>query len=158
MSCRTAACCSARGYGNGTRALKVEHKDETWKAVEGWTSKDLKPYFNDYVSHEGYLYGFDGQILTCLDSATGKRRWKGGRYGHGQLILLTEQKLLVILSETGELALVKAAPEKYEELAKIQAINGKTWNNPVVAHGKLFMRNAEEAACYQVAPSAEAGK
>jgi outer membrane protein assembly factor BamB len=136
------------GYGNGTRLLQVTAAEDTWDATEVWTSKRLKPYFNDFVHHEGFVYGFDGKILTCIDVATGKRRWKGGRYGYGQLLLLPETDRLLVLSETGEVALVKAEPEEHVELGKFQAIEGKTWNHPVVAHNRLLVRNGQEAACF----------
>jgi outer membrane protein assembly factor BamB len=81
----------------------------------------------------------------------GKRQWKARGYGNGQVLLLADQGLLLVLSETGTVALVEAKPDKRREVASFQAIEGKTWNHPVVAHGKLFVRNGEEAACYQLA-------
>jgi outer membrane protein assembly factor BamB len=136
------------GFGLGTRAIKVTRDGETWSTDEEWTSKALKPYYNDFLAHEGHLYGFDGNIFACADIETGERKWKRGRYGHGQVLLLADQGLLLVLSEQGEVVLVSANPEEHEELAKIPAISGKTWNHPVIAHGKLFVRNAEEAACF----------
>src|SRR6476659_7938082 len=101
-------------------------------AEEVWTSPGLKPYFNDFVVHEGHAFGFDGGILACIDLEDGKRKWKGGRYGHGQLVLIQDQGLLLVLSEEGELALVKAVPNQFTELARFPAIAGKTWNHPVL--------------------------
>jgi hypothetical protein len=92
-------------------------------------------------------------MFTCLSLDTGKARWRGGRYGSGQVLLLADQDLLLILSEKGEAVLVVADPEKHHELGKFQAIEGKTWNHPVIARGKLFVRNGEEAACYELAPA-----
>jgi outer membrane protein assembly factor BamB len=140
----------ATGYGHGTRLVKLSQEGDTWNAEEEWTSRSLKPYFNDFVIRDGYIYGFDGNILTCVDLESGDRRWKQGRYGHGQLILSAENGVLFILSEHGELALVEANPEQYQELAQFQAMQGKTWNHPVLAHGKLLVRNAEEIVCYEM--------
>jgi hypothetical protein len=82
--------------------------------------------------------------------ATGQRQWKGGRYGAGQVLLLSDQPLLLVLTEQGEVVLVEPNPAKHHELARFQAINGKTWNHPVISRGKLFLRNAEEMACFEL--------
>ena len=137
--------------GKGTRRLAVARGADGWKVEERWTSNGLKPFFNDYVVHNGHAYGFDGNILACIDLADGKRKWKGGRYGNGQLVLLADQDLLLVVSEEGELALVKAAPDQFTEVAeKLPAIEGKTWNHPVVVGDWLFVRNGQEMAAFRL--------
>jgi outer membrane protein assembly factor BamB len=136
--------------GVGTRRLAVSRAGSSWNIEERWTSNGLKPYFNDFVVHKGHAFGFDGSILACIDLEDGKRKWKGGRYGNGQLVLLPEQDLLLVLSEEGELALVSATPDQYTERAKFAAIKGKTWNHPVLVGDILLVRNGEEMAAFRL--------
>ncbi|HET9227517.1 MAG TPA: PQQ-binding-like beta-propeller repeat protein, partial [Thermoanaerobaculia bacterium] len=136
--------------GEGMRRIALARSSGSWKADERWTSNGLKPYFNDFVLHDGHAYGFDGRILSCIGLADGKRKWKGGRYGNGQMVLLADQNLLLVLSEQGELALVKATPDEFVELAKVPAIEGKTWNHPVVVGDMLLVRNDQEMAAFRL--------
>ncbi len=121
-----------------------------WTVEERWTSRGLKPYFNDYVVHDGHAYGFDGSILACVDLADGTRAWKGGRFGNGQLILLPDQDVMLVLSEEGELALVKATPDQFTELARFPVLDAKTWNHPVLVGDILYVRNGEEMAAFRL--------
>lgn len=132
----------------GVALIEVQKSGEKWSVTDRWTSERLKPTFNDFAVHEGFVYGLDDGILVCLDAKTGQRVWKKGRYGHGQLMLIADQGLLLVLSEQGQACLVSADPKKYDELGKFQAIEGKTWNHPVIAHGKMYLRNSEEIACF----------
>jgi outer membrane protein assembly factor BamB len=137
--------------GIGTRRLHVKHGSGGWSVEERWTSRGLKPYFNDFVVHEGHAFGFDGSILACIDLSDGQRKWKGGRYGNGQLVLLHDQDLLLVISEEGELALVGAQTDQFREVARFPAaLEGKTWNHPVLVGDVLLVRNGEEMAAFRL--------
>jgi outer membrane protein assembly factor BamB len=103
---------------------------------------------------QGHAYGFDGNILASISLEDGARRWKGGRYGNGQMILLAEQDLLLVLSEEGEIALVSATPDKYTEVARFPVLDAKTWNHPVVVGDVLLVRNGEEMAAFRMPAAA----
>lgn len=113
-----------------------------------WENRNLRSKFSTMVVHEGHIYGLDDRILTCLNAQTGLRCWKAGRYGHGQL--LQTRKHLLVVGESGELALIEPRREKYVELARISALSGQTWNNPALAGNVLLLRNDREAACYEL--------
>jgi outer membrane protein assembly factor BamB len=136
--------------GIGIRRLAASKGPGGWTVEERWTSRGLKPYFNDFVVHKGHAFGFDGSILSCIDLADGTRKWKGGRYGNGQLLLLPEQDLLLVISEEGELALVSATADQFRELARFPALEGKTWNHPVMVRDVLLVRNGEEMAAFRL--------
>jgi outer membrane protein assembly factor BamB len=136
--------------GTGIRRLGVAHGAGNWSLAERWTSAGLKPYFNDFVVHKGHAYGFDGAILASISLDTGTRTWKGGRYGNGQMVLLADQDLLLVMSEEGELALVSATPDQFREMARFKALDGKTWNHPVIAGDVLLVRNGEEMAAFRL--------
>ena len=138
------------GEGNGMRRLVVANGLGGWTVEERWTSEGLNPYFNDFVVHDGHAFGFDGSSIACIDLKDGNRKWKGGSYGHGQLVLLSDQNLLLVLSEEGELALVGATPDQFKELARFPAIKGKTWNHPVLVDDILLVRNGEEMAAFRL--------
>ena len=134
----------------GTRRIAVAHGPGGWTTEERWTSNGMKPYFNDFVVHKGHAFGFDGRILASINLEDGTRTWKGGRYGNGQLVLLRDQDLLLVISEDGELALVGATPDQFTELARFPAIEGKTWNHPVLVGDVLLVRNGQEMVAFRL--------
>ncbi|MGH9944422.1 MAG: PQQ-binding-like beta-propeller repeat protein, partial [Pyrinomonadaceae bacterium] len=137
------------GYGKGASLVEVTDAGSnkfTTRAL--WENINLKTKFNSPVYHNGHVYGLDEGILSCVDVQTGERKWKGGRFGYGQLLAAGGN--LIVLTEAGELALVKADPSAYTEVAKFGAIEGKTWNVPAIAGGRLLVRNGAEMACYSL--------
>ncbi len=141
---------SGMGPQVGVLRLAVAHETGGWTTKERWTSYELNPYFNDFVVHKDYAFGFEGSELACIDLKNGESKWKGGSYGHGQLVLLFDQNLLLVVSEQGNLALVGAAPDGFTELARFPAIKGKTWNHPVLAGDVLLVRNGEEMVAFRL--------
>ena len=128
---------------NGMRRLSVARRDTGWVIEQRWQSRGVKPYFNDSVIHDGFVYGFEGRGIACMDIRDGARCWKGGKYG-------ADQDLLLVVSEKGNLALVEARSDRWSELASIQAIQGKTWNHPVLVGNVLLVRNAAEMVAYRL--------
>jgi outer membrane protein assembly factor BamB len=137
------------GYGKGAALVEITGSGKTFSARTVWENINMKNKFNSSVLHEGFVYGLDEGILTCLDVNTGTRKWKGGRYGYGQVLLASGH--LIVTSDTGEVALVKASPDAYSEVARFSALQGKTWNYPAIAGGRLFVRNSDQMAAYNIA-------
>jgi outer membrane protein assembly factor BamB len=134
------------GYNYGSAMVQVTHEKNEWSAKKLWESKRLRCKFTSPVQFEGHLYGLDEGILVCLDGKTGSQKWKGERYGHGQL--LRDGKTLVIFAETGFLAMVDASPDKYHELGRVRVFDEtKNWNPFSLARGKVYLRNHREMAC-----------
>ncbi len=135
--------------GIGMLLISIKNGPDGWKISKQWTSTGMKPYFNDYIIHKDHTYGFDGLSLACIDTKDGKRNWRAGRYG-GQIIMLEDQDLIIVLTEKGDLALVEATPERFTELARVPAIKGKTWNHPVLVGDILVVRNSQEMAAFRL--------
>lgn len=135
-------------YGTGSALLKIDHSSGGWTVKPIWNSHEMKTKFTTPVLHEGYVYGLDDGILECVDLTNGKRKWKGGRYQHGQILM--SHDVLIVQAEGGEVALVEMDPKRLVELGKIPALTGKTWNNPALAGPYLLVRNDHEAACYRL--------
>ena len=136
------------GYGHGAVMIEVTRSDPKWSVREVWRNIRMKNQFSTSLVHDGYIYGLDEAILACLDASTGEVKWKGGRYGYGQVILASGH--LIVLTESGELALVRATPEGHREVVKFPAIEGKTWNHPVINDGYLLIRNGAEMAAFDL--------
>ncbi len=139
------------GYGTGSILFDVKKSGESWAVSERWQAPNkFKLKFNSGVARGGFVYGLDEGILACFDLSKGRQRWKRGHYGYGQILLF--ENVLLVISEEGDAVLVEVSPEKAQELARFRAIEGKTWNHPAYSNGRLFVRNGEEAACYDLGP------
>lgn len=136
------------GYGAGAAAIRISKTDDGFDVEELWQSLHLKSKFNNFVYRDGYLYGLDDGMMTCIDVETGRRAWKKGRYGHGQL--LHGDDWLLLISESGEALLLDPNPEEPRILGSFQALDGKSWNPPSLVGPYLIARNHLEAACYRL--------
>jgi outer membrane protein assembly factor BamB len=133
--------------GIGSRCIQVAKGEDGWTTNEVWKSK-FSPGFNDFIQHAGFLYGLESGRLVCLEAATGKQRWRDGKFGAGEVLLAGDK--LVIQSEDGPVYLVNPSPDGYQEVAELPALKDKTWNHPVVANGRLLVRNGQEAVCFNL--------
>ncbi len=146
------------GYGIGCKLFQIVRDEDNQLQVSlVWETPRLKAKFTNVVHRGGYIYGLDDGVLVCLDLVNGQRKWKRGRYGHGQVILIDEPDgiqdqsgLLLVSAESGDILLVEINPNESEELARFPALASKTWNNPALAGQYLLVRNDREAACYQL--------
>ena len=154
----------SKGYGVGSSLVKVSRDTDGRYSVEPlWEpaiKRVMKTKFANAVVRDGYVYGLDEVLLECVELETGKVQWKKRRspeFGHGQIMLVGD--VIVVLSETGELALVAATPDEYRELASIQALDSAntTWNTPAFAPPYLVIRNSREAACYRLPLATSSG-
>jgi len=136
------------GYGVGSKAYRIAESGGALQATLEWESPRLKSKFANLIVEGGFVYGLDDGVLTCIDPATGERRWKSGRHGHGQLLLVGG--LLLVQTEDGELVLVDPSPDAYRELTRFTALDGKTWNPPALAGSLLLVRNDREAAAFEL--------
>ncbi len=142
-----------KGYSGGAELIELSasagSEGESLSVKSIWkVARVLQTKFSNVVVHHGHAYGLSEGILECVDIATGRRRWKNGRYGHGQVLGVNE--LLFILSEDGELHLLEMNPEKATHLSSIPMLPGKSWNNLCLVNKRLLARNAEHAVCYEL--------
>ena len=138
------------GYGKGAALVELTPDGDRFAAATVWETNRMKNKFSSSVLINGYIYGLDESILACIDAATGELMWKAGRYGHGQLLAAGDH--LVVLTERGDLVLVRATPDGHEEVAGFPAIEGKTWNVPAMADGRILVRNARQMAAFDLSP------
>jgi outer membrane protein assembly factor BamB len=136
------------GYGTGATVIELTATNGTFSVREVWRNIRMKNQFTSSVLHDGFVYGLDESILACVDPATGELKWKGGRYGYGQVLLASGH--LIVLTEDGDIALVRATPERHDERVRFPVLDGKTWNHPAMADGYLLVRNLAEMAAFDL--------
>jgi outer membrane protein assembly factor BamB len=143
------------GYGIGCQLLKIDATSEgKLAATQLWKNNRLKTQFNSVAVRDGFFYGLDDGLLACVEIATGERKWKDGRFGSGQTLLVDD--LILVQSEQGPVVLAAAQPDAYHELGRLPALSAKTWNHPTLAGHFLLLRNDQEAVCYELPTAAAA--
>ena len=152
--CGDVVFCSA-GYGVGAGAVKITKNGSNFSATELWRKPNqLINHWSTPVYKDGYLYGmfsfkqYDKGPLKCVKVATGEEVWEQEGFGPGNVILVDGNVLA--LSDRGQVVLVEGTPQKYNELARAKAVDGKCWSTPVVSGGRLFVRSTKEGACFDV--------
>jgi outer membrane protein assembly factor BamB len=136
------------GYDHGAALIRIAKAGERFSPTVVWENNRMKNKFTSSVLHEGHIYGLDEAILACVNAETGELKWKGGRYGYGQIVLASGH--IIVIAENGDLALVRATPERHDELARFSAIEGKTWNHPAIDNGVLLVRNGVEMTAFRL--------
>ena len=136
------------GVSRFSRVLELTKTEDRFSVREVWRNIRMKNQFTSSVLHDGFIYGLDESILACVDAATGDLKWKGGRYGYGQIMLAGGH--LIVLTEDGQLGLVRATPARHQEIAIFPVLEGKTWNHPAIVDGHLLVRNINEMAAFDL--------
>jgi outer membrane protein assembly factor BamB len=140
----------SKSYSGGGAVFELSRGDDgAWTVNKVWQNhRVLLTKQNNAVVKDGFVYGLSDGVLQCVDLASGKRQWAGEDFGHGQLLRVDD--LLLVMTESGEVALVDLNPSEFKERSRFQAIDSKTWNNPALSGNRLLVRNGEEAACYEL--------
>ena len=141
----------SKGYGGGAQVIQVTCKGgDDWRVEPIWANhRVLQTKYTNVVIRGDFAYGLSDGILECVRLRDGRRQWKGGRYGQGQLLGVGDA--LLVQAESGDVALVAAIPDRHQELGRFSALSGITWNQPSLYGNRLLVRNAERAACYELA-------
>ena len=138
----------SQGYGGGSELLQITRTNDKWRATQIWKSIRLKSKFANMIHLDGHVYGLDDGALVCIDVSSGDLKWKGERYGHGQMILVGN--VILLTSEKGEIVLVEPRPAEPRELSRFKVFSAKTWNPPALAGDLLLVRTDLEAACLRL--------
>jgi outer membrane protein assembly factor BamB len=138
----------SKGYGVGSALWQIKRDGDNWSVEQLWRNNNMKTKMTNAVIRDGFVYGLDEGILSCIDVASGAKKWKKGKFGHGQVLLVGD--LLLVQSEQGDVALVEANPDAFKELTRFTAVSGQSWNCPALSGHKLLVRSDQEAACYEL--------
>lgn len=139
------------GYTIGGAMLQLKRDGDNWSVEPVWVkpNKPLRCKMSSPVEYNGFLYGLDEGYLACIDAKDGALKWRGERYGHGQLLRCEDR--LILLAENGDLVYFEATPAAERQLGRVNAIKSvRTWNVPAMSNGFIFVRNDREMACFDL--------
>jgi outer membrane protein assembly factor BamB len=142
---------SSTGLGGGGAARLTPDKEGV-SAAEVYFSRQLANPIGGVVRVGDYLYGTNTRSLFCVEFATGKSRWENRSVGQGS-ICYADGRLYVRGESTGDVALVAASPDSYQEKGRLHQPDRsreKAWPYPVVANGRLYLRDQNVLLCYDV--------
>jgi outer membrane protein assembly factor BamB len=141
----------ATGYKGGAARISITETDSgELQAKEVWsTRKTMKTKFGNVAQFGDALVGLDNGILCAVDVNSGKRLWKKGRYGHGQMLKVGEH--LLIVEEKGDVRILKPNAKGHNPVGdSVKALDRKTWNHPVLINERLILRNDQQIVCMRL--------
>ncbi len=138
---------------DGCALIELQAEGKTWKPREIWKSKNIKGTYVPLIYHQGYIYGYNGRFLNCLDANTGESVWKSRAPGDGFPLLLDGH--LVIITKDGTLSLAPASAAGYHEMASLKLFDNLVWTTPSFARGRIYLRSHAEMACVEIVPADE---
>jgi outer membrane protein assembly factor BamB len=140
----------ASGYGTGGGLLNLTVQNGEVAASEAYFTRDMKNHHGGMVLVDGYLYGYNDQILTCLEFATGKLMWRDRSAGKGSVTYADGH--LYIQGEGNVVGLAEATSAGYREKGRfgIPDKGRPSWAHPVISDGRLYVRNQDTLLVYDV--------
>ncbi len=137
-------------YGTGGALLDLHAENGEIRAREIYFTREMQNHHGGVVLVNGYLYGYNNAILTCLDFATGKMAWRHRAVGKGAVSYADGH--LYIVGEDQVVGLVEANPAGYREKGRFQIrdLGAPTWAHPVISGGRLYIRNQATLASYDI--------
>jgi outer membrane protein assembly factor BamB len=144
----------AAGYQHGGALGRIEKDGDGFKAVEVYFTKNMQNHHGGMVLVGDYLYGFNERMLTCLDFKSGEVKWENQSVGKGSVTYADGH--IIARSERGPIALVEATAEAYKEKGRFEQPDRSrdpSWPYPVVANGKLYIRDQDVLLCYDLKAS-----
>ena len=132
-------------YNIGSALVKVADG----KAEIAWQNNDLRGRFNTPLLNDGCIYGIGEGFMVCVDPKAGKTMWKQPKFDSGGLIGI-DGVIIAMDGKEGDAVMVQFSPEAYKEMGRFKPLGGQSWTPPIVADGKLIVRNTKEMACFNL--------